>query len=358
MKTLKYILYFLAISAVFSACEQEEETPKVATYDTPVILTPSDGASYVLTEATQDNYIEALEWTGADYGFQAAVTYTLEMDASGGDFSAPVEVATSTSTKLRLTVKQLNDAAIGFVDPETQGEVSLRLKATVHDEVKTLFSDPVAVLVTPYLSIKTVQPLYIVGNVLGDKEWDVSNYEYVMFHAGDPSVFEYTYTGSFAAGGFKLIGLLGGWDEQYGLSGGALVANDGGSSDLKIDANGYYTVTINTDELTYAIEPYDAAGASTYMTIGLIGEFNEWGADLALTATAYDPHIWIADNVELPDGEVKFRANGAWDVNWGNPDAFPFGQGLSGGDNIKATAGTYFVKFNDLTGHYVFLKKE
>jgi hypothetical protein len=60
--------------------------------------------------------------------------------------------------------------------------------------------------------------------------------------------------------------------------------------------------------------------------------------------------------VELPEGEVKFRANGGWDVNWGG-QSFPYGQGVSGGDNIVVTEGTYFIKFNSITGHYVFYKK-
>lgn len=108
-----------------------------------------------------------------------------------------------------------------------------------------------------------ITPLFIVGGILGDKVWDNGNYTYIMFRDNsDPNDFNYTYTAQMKAGGFKLVTVLGSWDSQYGLSGDELVANDGGSSDIKVDADGYYTFSINIDELTYSLEPYDAAGAT------------------------------------------------------------------------------------------------
>ncbi len=52
-------------------------------------------------------------------------------------------------------------------------------------------------------------------------------------------------------------------------------------------------------------------------------------------------------------GGVKFRANNAWDINWGAAD-FPSGTGTQGGANILSTAGNYDVVFNSSTGVYTF----
>ena len=66
-------------------------------------------------------------------------------------------------------------------------------------------------------------------------------------------------------------------------------------------------------------------------TYGVIGSFNEWGADVAMTKG--EGNTWTAE-VELTAGaELKVRADGAWDNSWGN-----------GADNVKVEAdGTYVV---------------
>ncbi len=357
MKNIKYLLLAFVVLAGLSACDQTDDEPMVGTYNPPAFIVPSSGSSYVLTEAGQDNLIEVMEWEPADFGFQAAVTYTIEMDAMDGDFSEPVEVGTSNLPELRVHVKELNIAAVEFLEPEVPGEVQLRLKAFAHNDLQVLYSDPVTIEVTTYSTVKEITPLFIVGSILGDKVWDNSNYTYIMFRDNnDPNDFNYTYTGQMKAGGFKLVTELGTWDSQYGLSEGELVANDGGSSDIPVEADGYYTFSINIKDLTYSIESFNADDARTYTSMALIGEFNGWGDDLFLNQSDYDPHIWVLDDVELPAGELKFRAESNWDLSWGGGDSFPYGK--TTGDNIVVEEGTYFVKFNDLSKHYVFYKKQ
>jgi hypothetical protein len=354
---IKNLFVTLMVIAGFTSCEQTDDEPMLGNFNPPVILTPSSGTEYLLTEETQDNTVEVLKWEAADYGFLAAVTYSIQI-APNEDFSEPFELATSNGTELELTEKQLNDAALEYIDAGQKGELWLRLKASINDNVETLYSEPVSISVTPFESIKVIEPLFIVGDILGeDFVWNNNNYTYITFrNSSDPNVFEYTYTGYLKAGGFKLLPELGNWDRQFGISNGEIVKDDGGSGNITVDAAGYYTFTINTDEITFNMQPYDASGNNTYTTIGLIGEFNEWSADLALTQSSYDEHIWTADDVVL-GGELKFRANESWDANWGG-DSFPYGKGVSGGANIVVPEGTYFVKFNDLTNHYVFYSKE
>jgi hypothetical protein len=53
-------------------------------------------------------------------------------------------------------------------------------------------------------------------------------------------------------------------------------------------------------------------------------------------------------------GEVKFRVNNNWRVNWGS-SLFPEGIGMPNGADIPiSTAGTYIITFNDITGDYAF----
>ena len=73
--------------------------------------------------------------------------------------------------------------------------------------------------------------------------------------------------------------------------------------------------------------------------------------------TSTDGENWTLNAVTLTTfatgGGIKFRANNAWDINWGST-AFPSGTGTLGGANIQCIAGTYDVTFNSTTGVYNF----
>ena len=89
-------------------------------------------------------------------------------------------------------------------------------------------------------------------------------------------------------------------------------------------------------------------------TVGLIGSAtaNGWDSDIDMIQDANDTCLWTLD-VTLTNGEVKFRANDGWDINWGSTD-FPSGTGTQGGSNIPVFAGDYSITFNSCTGEYNF----
>lgn len=99
-----------------------------------------------------------------------------------------------------------------------------------------------------------------------------------------------------------------------------------------------------------------AASQSIYTTVGVIGTAtpNGWNASTAMVlANSSDPHQWTL-GLELSQGEIKFRANNSWDVNWGG-SSFPSGTGVLGGANIQVpAAGFYLITFNDVSGAYKF----
>ncbi|MEJ0030019.1 MAG: SusF/SusE family outer membrane protein [Bacteroidota bacterium] len=100
---------------------------------------------------------------------------------------------------------------------------------------------------------------------------------------------------------------------------------------------------------------FTAVATPEYPTVGIIGSGTPggWDNDTDLTKDGTNPHLWTA-TVTLVDGEAKFRANDAWDMNWGAATARS-GFGVKDGANIPVTGGTYFVQFNDATGEYFFM---
>lgn len=97
-------------------------------------------------------------------------------------------------------------------------------------------------------------------------------------------------------------------------------------------------------------------GQTVYQTVGIIGSATPpgWNSSSPMNLTTPgDLHNWSLV-LPLVQGEVKFRANNQWLVNWGNSQ-FPVGTGVDGGPNIPIpTAGNYLVRFNDITGDYQF----
>ncbi len=113
---------------------------------------------------------------------------------------------------------------------------------------------------------------------------------------------------------------------------------------------GNYDVTFNSSTGEYSF----VYTGTSFPTIGIIGSSTPggWTDDTDMMQDPVSPQVWTIE-ITLIDGEAKFRANDAWDDNWGATD-FPTGMGLPGGDNIPVPAGDYLVTFNSATGYYNF----
>lgn len=175
----------------------------------------------------------------------------------------------------------------------------------------------------------------------------------------------FTYTGYFNSGYFKFLKTRGAWQPQWGKGSGdgVLGYNPGNTSDpdaIQIANAGYYTVTVDVGASTYSVTGFDASSSTTYTTIGIIGSATAggWGpTDTDMVAASSDPHLWYIDGAVLSSGEMKFRAENGWDINWGAA-TFPYGIGTGGGPNIPISdAGDYLIVFSDLTGQYAIIKK-
>jgi hypothetical protein len=104
---------------------------------------------------------------------------------------------------------------------------------------------------------------------------------------------------------------------------------------------GDYKITVNFDNLTWSMEEF---------TWGLVGSAttNGWdGPDMKLYYNSYQDDFKTV--VSLNDGEVKFRFNNDWTLNYGDSGAD--GSLEIGGDNIVVSAGHYLVtmSLNTLT---------
>lgn len=212
--------------------------------------------------------------------------------------------------------------------------------------------------------IKVIMPdpgyenFYLVGTPNG---WN-NNTKGTYMIPSEKGVYSFTtyYTGAWD---LKFIAEdnLGSWDVLWGgIDGdkspsGTLFEENAGA--IASPEAGYYTFTANMNTSTYTWTLIDNQAPAEYSSMGVIGGFNGWGGDVEMEQAA--PHFWYVEYTITEDTELKFRANGGWDVNWGtgitiSDDQF-YGVAVGGGDNIKVPAGTYAFYLNDITGEFAIL---
>ena len=109
------------------------------------------------------------------------------------------------------------------------------------------------------------------------------------------------------------------------------------------ETEGYYKVDVDLSTKKYTLTPIT--------TIGIIGSAapNGWDSDEDLTYVPYNKDTkeggyWEAKNIKLKAGECKFRANDAWDMQWGfDGEKFVFSNNAPQKQFVPE-AGTYDIK--------------
>ncbi|MFA9195388.1 SusE domain-containing protein [Flavobacterium sp. FBOR7N2.3] len=366
----KILIAFISILAVSCNADDVDNRPILESVSAPEMTLPATGEIFVLTEENADDEADLFTWTAAEYSHDVVVSYTLMMDAKDGDFANAQTLATTSNiSQASISVKTLNQAAIelGAV-PGTAKSFDVKVKCSVSGGVPMETEEIININITAYSGLVNYPftDWYLVGDatVAG---WDNNKANQPLFRSGtNPKL--YKYTGYFKVGSFKVISTLGSWIPMYGMGAGGSLAYRGTDADadpanFSIATAGYYTFTMDTQTLTYTLIPYDASAATTYSVIGYIGSSRTgteagWGDDTDMVQSTFDPHIWTL-TISLFDGKGKFRANNAWDVNWGGDTAFSgyTAHGAGGGD-IPVAKSKYKVYFNDLDGSYLMLPNQ
>lgn len=158
-----------------------------------------------------------------------------------------------------------------------------------------------------------------------------------------------------------------GGDLKALAQGGTNIAVPAGQYRVYLDMNNLDGMTATLDARMYGQE--ESAGTTTpepeptptVQGWSLVGEYNNWGEtpDVML---ASDGTYLVAKGVEL-SGQVKFRKDGGWDVNFGAPgDAEPVEIAVntelelaSGGKNFTIAAGTYDVYLDETNAKAWFI---
>lgn len=389
-------LLLMSGMCLFTACQDDNDSNPVALQPTSFVLNePSYAQSLVdLENSTTIN----LTTSQPDYGYTAPVLYYVqvsltnqwdislaqaEADETGALKADYAELdENSSSVKVNATASLMNMAIEklgGWDDADkvpAEQTIYVRLRAVVDaaTDFGECYSNVITLKVSPYyvaLKNADIEMWYLIGSCIGDGKWtnDASAIGTSMYPLS--VVKDYVYDAKTGQGelttvaylttsGFKMVRVPGGWDEQWGQadSFGSYSKNDGGSGNICVPADGYYTITLNTQTNVLDITPMVGTPA-TYAEMGVSGGFNDWGFEnmkAVNTVEGVVNHMWTYDITTADGTELKFLTDSSWSTNWGD-SAFPNGYGTQNGPNVVVPAGSWTIIFNDIDGSYEFIAK-
>ncbi len=346
MKILKYFISFVMAAGLMASCSKDLE--EVQAYAPENVVAPTIHALDV-TEIviTADNQTETLtfSWDAADFGAPTQISYSVQAAYGGNELAVTTGV---TETEAMLTYEALNttlalsveDGGLGCPNGEP-AVVTFRIGASIGATYPTVYSETVELTVSTTSAEKQYDMYYVIGSFNGWAHGTVAaNYDFLYNFSGDGKTYEgiidfrevggaieFKFTHGAAWGDGEMSGAEGQMELEE-PSAVTLVAG-GGDNIMAYGANRYYHFTLDVAGLTLKKN-------NAFDMIGVIGDFNSWGADVEMTYNAQKRRFYA--DVENLSGGFKFRADADWAVNWGGSN----GQAVSGGDNIMVeTAGNY-----------------
>lgn len=299
-----------------------------------------------------------VEYTKADFGVATGSAHNLYISKSEDMADMKKAKASFTDNTITLTQADLNVVALDFAEAGAEVDMYFAVVANLNTDkgaevagtqlksniVKATFKSYVA----DVLPTEKFEKVWVIGNYCG---WSHDKTQFLFDYNSTGTTFAgvVDFAGadgvSMAADGFKLTGVAG-WDDtcNWGLEDNTTAEAEaaslqlitgGGSQDIKAYAKRFYGFEF--DKTTLVLKK--SWGADQ---IGIIGLNGDWETDIVMEYNAKWTRFYA--DIEAPaDTEMKFRADAAWDLNWGVDCA-------QGGGNIPVAAGNYRVYFNPATG--------
>ncbi|MBC7534503.1 MAG: SusE domain-containing protein [Ferruginibacter sp.] len=182
-KAIKILFFFSLLVAVFASCKKDENRITSQGGTAPQ-LSASKSTTIPLSFTDKDLEAVKFTWTNPNYAFTTGlssqdVSYTVEIDVAGADFSSPGKKSVSISKDLATTFTQgqFNDILLNdlVLMPSMEADIEVRVKSTLTNATVPLYSTPLAFKVTPYAIPPKVTPpgtapdfldgrLFMVGN--------------------------------------------------------------------------------------------------------------------------------------------------------------------------------------------------
>ncbi|WP_421870748.1 SusE domain-containing protein [Marinoscillum sp.] len=309
-KNITSYLFLIVIALVGMSCEEDMDKVTLKEEISVNTLAGTSSDNYTFTFETRQEVFNEFTWDVPDFGFEASITYTLQMDTASGDFSSPVNLVTTQSTTASPTIGVVNNALLGMgLDPDVAAGIKFRVMSSVGAGVDPVYTNEVTTSITPYLAV--FPPIYIIGDAQG---WDLG----AALEVSSTGPGTYEAIGMFQeAGKFRMFATPS-WDaEQWGFSffeGGSIPdivvdGADGDSNFLFEGATGVYKITINLNTKTIVMEE------SELPTLFVIGDGQGWDLQRAASLAYMGGGKYEGTATLQKDGYFRLFEKADWNAS-------------------------------------------
>lgn len=322
------LVLVLTAGLISVSCDSDElEDPRLQNVDDELTLMVSDE-----TPGLEERFIEnelSFSWsTGTNRGTGAAISYTLQLDLAGNDFSSPI-------TTLVENEKNIFTRAIDFgtlnnrllesgLEPGETYEVQARLVASIANPAVETQTASTTFNVTTFRPVSS--RLFILGDA-SPNGWDITNA--IELRASTSQRRLFIYEGNLLPGNFKFaVNRDDSFTQDFYTMDpddeSAIIYNEGGSGeDLQwtIEEEGDYIITVDLINETINISQMEGP---PFPALYIVGDATAsgWNVDspLAFEQNEEDPFIFIYEG-NLTPGEMKIFAGplGDWCGQWYRP---------------------------------------
>jgi len=341
MKKLSIFILVIGLFSLLSCKKDETKTILSSSPGAPGLTIPGGTTMVLLKPNKADTLIYT--WSAVNYGVQVIPTYTLQMDLHNNNFSNPSSLGSVDLLKsLIVIIGDLNGKLVPLLDdPQVMQPLAMDFRIMtvlknkdggLLDSIKPVYSAVIQQTITPYYAPIVYPMLAVPGSY---QAWNVTDSSTAIASVTFNNLYEgYTWFPD-ANTEFKFAKFSWDADKNWGSNAGDGKLNAAGSN-IKVTDPGYYKLNADLGGLTYG------AVKTTWAVIGDATP-GGWNTDTPMT---YDPttKVWTV-TVQLTTGGIKFRANGAWDINYG--DSKTIGSLILNGTNIASPgAGSYTITLN------------
>lgn len=361
-----FLLAFIAFGAY--SCSEDSKDPSGKASEDITLSAPTDGSFSLLASSASEELFVA-SWTSADFGYQAATNYKLQMvkgteTFTGGNIASldlgNYSSVAGTSFEKSVTVRQFN-ALVLAANPSGIGATEsykIRIVGSIVGQLDTsennlpdVVSQEATVTVTAYDAFDEFDRIYVPGNyggASGFADWTPSNAPKLFSKANDGKYEGFVWMNN-ASPEFKFTPVPD-WvgDKGENNPSGAFSGVLGTASNIKpADGAGTYFFTVNWPAQTYTMAKRQVAmiGAATP---------NGWGTPTYMifdTDPASPYYRMFTLDLALAQDEFLIRLRDDWSEKMGTLSgnmetlAATSANGIKiGGGNMKVpSAGNYKI---------------
>lgn len=165
---------------VWGGCRKTAELPEQTT--TGIIITGKteipqlriSSSRLVLLQGNAESVAASFGWDRFPVADNEGITYVLEACVDGDQFEHPVEIASSRTENLNVTVEDLNNGLRNILLPDEESKVNFRIRMESHSH-EQIYSQPIALVVTAYQPLDFYPDALLIRLPGNYQSWKISS---------------------------------------------------------------------------------------------------------------------------------------------------------------------------------------